>query len=70
MAVLRNRRPPRMHPGCADPLLKFIPVDLQLYSCTRYTSTAALQNLYLLHVMLWSIGLDAAGQYYILCETK
>jgi hypothetical protein len=22
MAVLRNRRPPRMHPGCADPLLK------------------------------------------------
>ena len=24
MAVLRNRRPPRMHPGCADPLLKYI----------------------------------------------
>ena len=22
MAVLRNRRPPRMHLGCADPLLK------------------------------------------------
>jgi hypothetical protein len=22
MAVLRNRRPPGMHPGCADPLLK------------------------------------------------
>ena len=22
MVVLRNRRPPRMHPGCADPLLK------------------------------------------------
>jgi hypothetical protein len=20
--ILRNRRPPRMHPGCADPLLK------------------------------------------------
>jgi hypothetical protein len=22
MAVLRNRRPPRMHRGCTDPLLK------------------------------------------------
>ena len=22
MAVLRNHRPPRMHPGCTDPLLK------------------------------------------------
>jgi hypothetical protein len=22
MAVLWNRRPPRMHPGCADPLFK------------------------------------------------
>ena len=22
MAVLQNRRPPRIHPGCTDPLLK------------------------------------------------
>ena len=23
MAVLRNRRPPRMHPACTDPLLRY-----------------------------------------------
>jgi hypothetical protein len=27
MAVLRNSRPPRMHPGCADPLFKKVEPD-------------------------------------------
>jgi hypothetical protein len=35
MAVLRNRRPPRMPPGCADPLLK---KDYQ-YSTVELTGT-------------------------------
>ena len=32
MAVLRNRRPPRMHPGCTDPLLK-TPEYSSVHSC-------------------------------------
>ena len=46
MVVLRNRRPPRMHPGCADPLLQKIrsSYTLQKFNCTFAERTARRNN--------------------------
>ena len=35
MAVLRNRRPPRMHPGSTDPLFKKYPPEVVSYFLRR-----------------------------------
>ena len=66
MAVLRNRRPPRMHPGGTDPLLSRAIVYTYYYFSSHYQITVKIKPLYLTHYTYYMTSSTIRGRTKIL----